>query len=70
MMNNYLKAIGFLALVAFTIFICLYTFHSVTTAPIETGPKTDSTTVDTCDMIQTCDTTQIYVYDVDSCCAH
>jgi len=70
MMNNYIKAVGFLFLVAFTIFVCLYTYHSITTAPVESEPIIDSTAVDSCDTIQTCDTTQIYVYETDSCCSH
>ena len=69
-MNNYIKAIGFLALSAFTIFICLWTYNSIVLTPSKPESKTDSTSVDCCDTIQTCDTTQIYVYETDSCCTH
>ncbi len=69
-MNNYIKALGFLAITTFAIFTCLWTYHSFTSMPSEPECKTDSTSTNCCDTIQACDTTQIYVYETDSCCKH
>ena len=68
-MNNWIKGIGALALIASAYFVGIWVYYNVLKST-ETAPQADSTATECCDTIQVCDSTQIYTYETDSCCKH
>ena len=69
MKTSYIQAIGAIAITALVGFATVWLFNKATTVNETHTPQCDSLSVDTCKAPPT-DTTQIYVYETDSCCSH